>query len=338
MSRSLSHSEIASLLDCQAQHDFRYVGRLASDALAPKTTAPLLSRGRAWGAGVAAYHATPGVIDGLEAGQAALAESLEEDAHEQRENGLYDPDQHVQTHAELGSTLTHYIATSTQLPITRLEHELDVAIPSRTGRRRSNAYRLLCRLDGVHQDTEGRWWIVEFKLRNQLWSLEQITLSRQIRWYAWAWRETTGIEPAGVIVDERLNVVPAPVKFNQDGRPSKVQSCQPDDYQAACEETDTPLDPNVYERLIAKVWQHRHRVLFRTGELDEVGWQLVSAARLVHDLESGRLFPIRNPSRMRCPGCAYREICPDPGDTALVDALFERVVAKRDRKEAALAA
>jgi hypothetical protein len=343
--RSISHSEISALLDCQARHDFAYVGQLAGTALKSKTTAPLLRDGRAWGAAVAAWHANSGLTTQITEAASALTEALQEDAAEQRAAGLYDQDAYAETWQRLNALLHHYIETSDPLPIDRLEHEIEVAIPSRTGRRRSNAYRLLCRFDGVHVDDDGRTWIVEFKLRGQLTPLEQIALSRQTRWYAWAWREHAGVQPAGVIVDERLNEVPKPARVVQGRKkgtfaPShaKDQLCTVAAYTALCAEYDEPAQPETINALAARRWQQRHQVLFRDGELDEAGRQLVSAAWLANQMDTGHLWPIRNPSRARCPGCAFREICPDPGDTELVDALFHRVPAKHEREEAAVAA
>lgn len=327
MIRRISHSEIGALLDCQARHDFAYVGQLAGTALTPKATPILLREGRAWGRAVAAWHETGNV----EHARFHIDESLDEDAEQQREVGLYDEDEHRGLAAKLRTILAHYTATVERIPLTRLEHELEVAIPSRTGKRGSNAYRLVAFLDGVHTDAQGRDWIVEFKLRKQLTSFELIALDRQTRWYAWAWRQATGRPVAGIIVDERLNAEPAAVRFNQDGRPSKVQTCTVDDYVTAAEDPD----PDVVAKLAAKQWHQRHPLILRPSELDEVGWQLISAARLIHELDSGRMFPIRNPSRARCPGCRFRDICPDPADTALADALFDRVPAKRDREEVA---
>jgi hypothetical protein len=324
--RTISHSEIASVLDCQAKHDFSYVGALAGSALKPKTTAPLLRDGRAWGAAVAAYHA-----DGYEAALGALVDSLEEDAEEQRTAGLYLPSEHEELRERLTEMLEHYSTLTEPLALTRLEHELLVPIPSRTGLRRSSAYRLLCKLDGIHVDEDGRTWIVEFKLRGQLSPFEQISLSRQTRWYAWAWQEVTGTAPAGVITEERLKAIPKPVKINQDGSPSRVQTCTPEAYLAAFEGRPKRPDEDVLAALRAKVWQHRHPVLFRPEEIEEAGRQMVSAAAQVQQFDSGALYPIRNPSVMRCPGCAFQSICGQPSDTELVDALFNRVPPKAER-------
>ena len=325
MQRALSHSEVSTALDCWAKHAFAYTGALTGGtALSPKRTAPLLRDGRAWGAGVAAFHAG-------QSGFPAIVRSLQEDADEQREHGLYDEESFASTLGKLDRTFRHYIELTEPLGLCAIEHELMVPIPSRLGRRHSTKYRLHCFLDGVHRDDEGREWIVEFKFRGRLSDDRQIALSRQIRWYAWAWREHTGHEPAGVIVDERLNFPPAAVRLNKDGSPSKVQSCTPAAYEHACKSAGTEPDDGVLVGLRSKEWQKRTTIMFRPAELDEAGFQLVSAGSLIHQLDSERLYPIRNPSPARCPSCQFRDICDVPEDRPLVDSLFKRVTPKHER-------
>jgi PD-(D/E)XK nuclease superfamily len=230
--------------------------------------------------------------------------------------------------------LAHYIETTEPLSLDRLEHEIVVSIPSRTGQRRSNRYRLQAFFDGIHTDDQGRVWIVDFKLRGQLTSYELVVLNRQYRIYAWAAREALDIEPAGFMVDERLNEAPKPVRVLKSGAPShaKDQLTTPDRYIAACQKAGVDVEPTTLEALRARRWQARHRVIFRPGELDETADQLVSAAKLVHQLDTGELAAARNPSRARCPGCPYREICADPvGLADLIDMTFERKPPKRLR-------
>lgn len=325
--RLLSYSEISKVLDCEASWDFAYGGHLAGDALAPKNVPVLLREGRAWGRGVAALHAGD-----LAAGHEALDVSLEEDADQQREVGMYLAEEHEEIASRLHPMLDHYAASTGPLPITSPEYEIEVPIPARTGSGRSNRYRLLVYLDGLHVDGDGREWIVEYKLRKQLSPVDLIARSRQIRWQAWAAREALGIDPVGVIVDERLNAVPEPVRFNADGRPSKVQACTAEAYLAGCRESRHLPHEDVLEKLRQKRWQHREPVLLRQTELDRAGRELVSAAQLVRELDSGARYPIRNPTRPNCNGCWFRDVCDHPEDVDLIDALYERRPAKRDRE------
>lgn len=340
MIRTVSHSEAQTLLDCAARWDFSYGGFLAGSALRPKVTAYRLREGAAWGRAVAALMAADDRLsEPRGAAELELADALAEDAEEQQEHGVYDPEAHAEMRAHLRGLLDHCMSEWTPLRIDRLEHELDVAIPSRTGRQRSNRYRFNGRVDGVHVDEHGEW-IVENKLRGELSSFEQVSLSRQIRWYAWAWRETTGRAPVGVIVEERLNEAPRPAKVNKDGRPStdKRQMTTPALYRDACRAAGVEPDAETLEAFAARRWQARHRVFLTAAEISEAGRQITSVARHIHLLEAGQLYPVRNPSRQRCGGCAYREICNTPRDTELVDALYERVPAKRDRVKETFAA
>jgi len=78
-------------------------------------------------------------------------------------------------------------------------------------------------------------------------------------------------------------------------------------------------------------WGQRVSVMFGPEELDAAGEELVSAAKLIRDLDRGELTPIRNAHKLRCNGCRFRSICADPTDEATVDEEFERTVPKRLR-------
>lgn len=315
-----------------AAWDFSYGGHLAGSTLRPKRVAPLLSGGRAWGAAVAAYHSN---LDADQPGQLALDAldaSLEADAERQREFGVHDQDAHDELRMQLMAMLVHYVETAEPLAIEALEHEILVSIPSRTGQRVSSKYRLLAYLDGT-REIDGRTWLVEFKLRRRLMPVEQIALSRQLRWYAWAFWASTGIEPAGVEVVERLNEAPKPPRILKSGKLShaKDQLCTLDAYLAACDEHDETPSEDAVAEIGQRRWQQRVPIVFRPGELVEAGLELVSAAKLIHMLDTGQLMPLRNPKRATCGGCFFTEICPSP-DNELVDALYERGAPKRDQQ------
>lgn len=330
----LSYSEVETAMTCWARWDFAYGGRLAGSTLRSKLVAPILSEGRAWGAAVAAWHASDDLTAPYVAHR-ALSESLSEDELEMREHGLpVDPEARVEMEERLGAMLDHYMATAEPLPnLTRLEGEIVVAIPSRGGSRASTKYRFQCFLDGF-TDADGEQWIVEFKLRRQLMGAEMIQKLRQPRWYAWALTTQTGVTPTGVIVDERLNDVPKPARILKSGKPShaKDQLCTAEAYVEACLEAGEEPKLDVVESLRARMWQHRVPLLFRDGEIEEAGRELVSAAKLIRDLDAGELMPVRNAGKAHCAGCRYREVCAEPQDELFVDSLFERTVPKRLRE------
>jgi PD-(D/E)XK nuclease superfamily protein len=359
MSRSISHSEIEMALTCEARHAFGYTGRLTDgEVLHKRELAPRLSNGRAWGAAVAAWHAVPdddslmGVYQPIMAqmtAHAALRASYMADIEEQRESGVIVPLLGaVERENWLGSILDHYMATADRFTnLTRLEGEFDVPIPSRTGKRSSSRYRFQGFIDGFTIDRHGYEWIVEFKLRDDLTSPAQVQLSRQIRRYAWARQQQTGQRVVGVIVDERKAKPPAPPRIVQakhkgegiDGMvPSHAvdQWCLVEDYISACCEYGVEPHEVTKDALARRVWQFRHPIPFRESELKEAGEELVSAAKLIRDLDSGERYPIRNTVPYICRGCKFLEACPNPDDRIYLDTLFERRPPKRDRvREAA---
>jgi len=329
--RSLSHSELSKLTDCHAAWDFAYGGHLAGGCLQPRVTLPRLREGRAWGRGVATWHRTGDIHQAA----AAVAASLDGDAVDLRAAGAYDASEHEAMAGRILAMLDHYSRNVQRLPLDAVEHPLDIPIPSRTGVRDSSRYRFTGYLDGVHRDQHGRAWIVEFKLRRTLSTLEALVLDRQGRRYAWGWWRQTGEQVAGVIYDERLNEEPKAPKVLASGRTShdKRQVTTDALYLESCRATGTTPDTDTAAHLAARRWQQRHVVVFRPGELAEAGAELVSLARIVADLEAGRITPVRAPSPRRCPTCFFRAACPNPSDVELVDAEYARVPAKRDRKE-----
>jgi hypothetical protein len=328
--RSISHSEAAVLLDCQAKHDFAYVGQLAGTAIKPIATHLRLREGKAWGRAMAAYHSG---IHELTPYQQILA-SLAEDAQEM----LIEPEEMEETRTRLFALLDDYASECSSLMIDQLELELDVQIPSRNGKRASTLYRFSGFIDGVKREPGGDW-LAEFKLRGQLSSVEQVAFMRQTRWYAWGYEQQTGRSVAGVIVDERLNQVPKPARILQNGSPShaKDQATTPGLYAAACREHGIEPNAETLAALASRRWQERHTIFLTRTEIEEAGKQLTSVARLAGQFDSGLLYPVRNPSQFRCPACAYRDICNTPTDADLVDALYERIPSKKDRQEAAAA-
>lgn len=327
-------------LTCQAQWDFAYGGHLAGSSLKQKAVAPRLSEGRAWGAAVAAYHSIFGGSNSEEAGRAAvtaLDESLEKDADRMRDLGVFRQEAHDESRKHLLKMLLHYIWEVEDFTLDRsgLERELLVPIPSRSGKGKSNRYYFQGFIDGLKEGTD---WLVEFKLRDTLTSVQLIQLDRQIRRYAWAWWQITGIKPLGVEVHERLNEAPKLPRINKATKKhpegvvshAKDQLCTADAYLDACAEYEQEPDDDTVAALKGRRWQQVVPIMFRDGELEEAGRELVSAAKLIHQLDTGQLWPVRNAKPQNCRGCRFKEICPAP-DNELVDVLFERTVPKRER-------
>jgi hypothetical protein len=346
--RLLSYSEISSALSCQARHAFAYTGHLTGGStLRRRSISRTLSDGRAWGVAAARWH--QGARTLLGAVEAADALRLELDAAEAEmfERGVtLEVAERVAAEARLLEVFTHYASTVEPFAgLSRLEHEIVVPIPSRGGVRSSSRYRFLAKIDGWTLDADGRPWLVEFKLRNRLSAVQVIQSSPQLRWYAWALERSHGITPVGVLLDERLNVAPHTprvVKAKRRGEGidgltvshSADQAITVEAYVEACRRYDVQTNPDTLAALHSRVWQQRVPIIFRAGELDQAGQELVSAAKLIRDLDSGELTPIRNAAPHLCNGCAYREVCPTPDDELYVEALYERTEPKRSRQPA----
>lgn len=333
-------------MTCPASWDYAYGGHLTGgDTLKKRQLSPILSNGRAWGAAAAAFHATGSSYEAIK----ALHDSIKADYIAQLERGFKPTaDQLVDQQEKMLGVLEDYVSTIDALPnLTRLEGEINVPMLSRAGAiRKSSVYRFQCYIDGWTINWEGHQWIVEFKFRGELQDPELIQLSRQPRWYAWALREVMRKQGkdehlVGVLYEERLAEAPKLPKMVRGTKeykgmqvPStdKRQKTTPALYEAACKEIGVPPDQELMLHLGQRLWQLRTPIVFRPGELDEAGDELVSAAKLIRDLDSNELLPIRNAKSINCRGCEFKQICANPRDTLYVDTMFVRGLPKRDSK------
>ena len=335
MSRSVSYSEINSVQTCFRRHDLQYVGHAAGSALKPRSVGRRLTEGRAFGAAVAEFHAHGAEMFAAWDAHQALTAALTEDFDQMVQAGAFvAADAVTEAQARVGAVLDHYMELAVPIQLTRLEDPFDVPIRSRSGGRSSSRYRFTGRIDGFAPDEYGHRWIVEFKLRGQLTPAWLIAMQPQTRYYGVALAHEWGEAPVGVIVEERLNEAPHPARVLKNGKPStdRQQLTTGALYRQACAEAGADADEDLARFFDARQWQQRVPILFRPGELEEAAGELTGAARLIHQLDTGEIPPLRNVSRIHCGGCQFREICAAPRDTAYVDALFERVPAKRDRE------
>lgn len=334
MRRVIRHSELDTALECQGKHAFAYTGHLTGgDALEPRQTHVRLREGRAWGRAVAAFHmadpALPLTVR-YSKGVHELDVALREDEAEMAILGLVDYGATLDAFERLTDILWHYVSTSEPLCVHSPEYEVTVPVQARDSYRQSSRYSFQGHFDGL-TFRDNRMWIVEYKLRGRLTPFEQVVLTRQFRRYAWALEQQTDRPVGGIIVDERLNEAPKPARLLKNGKPShaKDQLTTPEMYLAACEEHGEEPHEDTLVALKQRRWQARHPIVFSRREIEEAGRELVSGAKLIGQLDRGDLYPMRNPSPFRCPGCAYREICPRPDDTELVDLNFVRKPPKR---------
>jgi hypothetical protein len=351
-SLTISYSEASSALSCEAAHAFGYTGRLLPDGstLKAKTIKRVLSAGRAWGAGVANWHAaTPNVFrqaDAITVMKVSVADDVRRmlDFAQSIEQAQEITNEGLSLMLDLETAFEHYVSLCQPLGnLTRMEDDLISPIPARTGKRSSSRYRYQARIDGFTVDRHGFEWLWECKFRSKLSRHEDLQRSRQLRWYAWARSRETGTPVVGVILDERLSTPPKPprivkAKRKDEGIDGKTvshatdQLCTAEAYQAACEHFGASMSVETYEALNARTWQQRVPIPFTKRELDEAGRELTSVAKTLSDLyfDPDR-YPVRNASTMNCNGCFYRQICAHPEDTLLVDQLYQRRVPKHLR-------
>lgn len=361
--RLISHTEIEAALTCEARWDFRYGGQLAGTALRSKDTPVVLSLGKAWGAAWAAYHATwtrwrqptqlglaieDAPITPEAAAEMAYATMLFKDAQRQMKLGVFDGQRYSEAYDLLGRLLEHYTQTHWWMErdcpmdnLEALEARYEVPIPSRGGQKGSSKFRLEAYVDG-RSLRDGQVWLAECKLRKDLTPVKIIVRSRQLRWYAWAHWQLTGEQPRGVIVEERVRAVPQHPRMNK-GRATKAnpepaptpshavdQATTPEWYERVCKDNKVEPLAHVMEAFRARRWQQRVPVVFREGELEEAGRELVSAGLRIAELDSSKRWPIRHAVRTTCNYCDFTDICDDPS-SSYVDMLFERIQPKRDR-------
>lgn len=295
---------------------------------------------------VAAYHQGAGTLLATADALDAMRSSLDADAQKMAEAGVIIPgvfDTRMDMEAHLSRVFGHYqTLVPDPTPLMALEREIVVPIPSRScNGRGSSLYRFQGFLDAM-EDADGESeWLWEYKLRGKLTKRFLIELGRQHRWYAWARQRQTGRKVIGVKVVERLNDSPHPPKIvNGKRKGEKVVSADvaqlttPALYLAACEEWGTEPNPvtlEMFRRSERTRWQQVVAIPFRPSELAEAGQELVSAAKLIRDLDRGDLYPIRNAKGGNCNGCDFRAICLNPRDDLYVEQLFKRSVPKRLR-------
>lgn len=344
MIRSLSQTEIVSVMTCQAQHAFGYTGHLTNGrCLRSKQIAPSLSYGRAWGRAVATWHSHSGSeLEARLAAHEALQDTVAKDIAEQLDAGaMVAPEVEIDAVERLGAILEHYIAIGERMVGLRsLEERIFLPVPSRKGDGASRLYRFECFLDGALDDEHGREWLVECKLHGRLTPLRIVERLPQLRWYCWARQQETGRPVQGIIFDERWNEPPKPPRLVKDkGRKAmtvshaKDQLCTADDYRAVCAEygVEPKLETEIY--LENRVWQQRPPILFRPDEIAEAGRELVDVAKLIRDLDGGRQ-PIRNAQQRLCNSCRFDPICSSPDDELALESQYDFIVPKRLRGEA----
>lgn len=299
--RVISFREIRALLDCEAKWDFMYSDHLAGSAISPKETTDLLSAGSLWDTAVKTYNRSG---------------SVETTAH------VLSLHHAEPEYEKVVALLRRYVSVNKPMETTAVE-PFDVPV--------NGILDITVRPDDGYSDYVNKEpdWFVEYKLRKSLTSIEYLQRDLQTMLYVWAARRE-GREIKGVIFDETLNEMPAEVRYNKDGRPSRTQTCSADDYLKGCISGGYLPDPDVVSKLEARKIHQRVPIFFESFDLSGVGSMVEAAYARITYLERGILRPSRVRNPLLCRMCPFNGICEHP-EPDLVDFLFERKPAKRDR-------
>lgn len=304
--RNISFREMRALLDCTAKWDFMYGEQLAGSSLTPKTTAALLNSGSLWDVTVKTYNK-----QGLEAALKELhAVAPANTAEDQQE------------FEKMTALIRRYAHTNPMMGTVSIE-PYDVPV--------SPILNLTIRPDDVYVPLGDGIWYVEYKLRKSLTSIEYLQRDFQTKLYVWGARKI-GHPVLGVIMDETLNEMPAEVRYNNDGRPSKTQTCSADDYRKGCISGGYVPDPMVLKKLETRKVHQRVPIYYESFDLDDIEDTINAAYSHITYLERGIIRPTRIRYPMMCRLCTFNSICEHPEPDA-VDFLYDRKPAKKDRNE-----
>jgi PD-(D/E)XK nuclease superfamily protein len=300
--RYVSNEELRTLFNCEAQWDFRYGDRLAGDSLKPLTDVDRLVSGSIWDRLAKSYNRNGIYPKSREAMQDLCGFSIELAEYEKQL-----------------ALIRRYSSMNRPIRTTEVA-EYRVAV--------SPILDLWVSPDDLYASSDGLWYI-DYKLRASLTSVEYLQRNMQGMLYVWGARKA-GIDIKGIIFDETLNEMPAEVRYNKDGRPSKVQTCSASDYLKGCVSGGYLPDPEIIKKLEDRKVHQRVVVDHFDFDLDTIEATIQSAYTRITFLENGLLYPTRTRNSMICRYCRYNNICEFP-EPDYIDFLYERKPAKRYR-------
>ena len=313
---SVRVSEFGQWFDCQQRWDFEYGGYYnGGRILVPRTLHTRLVDGTAYGEGAATWHAT----GDMDLAKQAVVDSYSKYCTELDKNNIpYTVEDLAEQIQDVYYTLERQASIAPKLSLTDPELELTCEFPEYRG----ITLTLIGHVDGF-ENVDGVRRIIEFKKRDrELWNPMIVHKSRQVLWYPVLYNSTTAHFCDEVIFDETITGPSNPVKYNQNGSVSKVQSCHWKDYENACKAAKQVPDPDVLEKLKNKRWHQRTYVPITPTKFHETQLEMLSAVEQFIDFLVAVRAPVRNPQKSRCPGCTFNEVCDVPTDHELIEALF----------------
>lgn len=171
------------------------------------------------------------------------------------------------------------------------------------------------RLDGIVQDPQGRYWILEHKTASQLGRTEWLELDAQCGSYAWAIQKQLGVKVAGIIYSQALKAAPKPPTMlvtKRQGRAFSVNKQQRTTYDLFKTELEKHGEPVQnyseflnYLRDQGNPFFRRIEVYRNAASLNYMGETIFMEAREM--LNDPVIYP--SPGMFNCNFCRFREPC-----------------------------
>jgi hypothetical protein len=293
--------------------------------LRPNIIAKPLEFGTAYHAAMAVYYEpltwhllknpdTAGIVH-----VAATAEFLRECSRQQKSHPNMDIEieQDYEERRKLGvGMLNHYFQwapTVDRFTPVRVEVEFEVPIALRLG---DDDIVYQGRLDGIVQDEQGWYWILEHKTAGQFANMEHLPLDEQLTSYGWAMQHQLGIQIKGAIYSEALKDIPEPPKMlvnQREGRWYSVNKTQRTTYELCLQTLLAAGEPiHRYQEFLDYLRAEPNRFFrrfeqYRTArEYEEIGQRIAWEAQ---DMINPDLALYPNPGRFNCSYCAFKEPC-----------------------------
>lgn len=171
------------------------------------------------------------------------------------------------------------------------------------------------RLDGIVEDPQGRYWILEHKTAGQFGNTEWLELDAQCGSYAWAIQKQLGVKIAGIIYSQALKkapAVPKPLVSRREGRLFSVNKQQRTTYDLyTAELTKHGEDLSKYSEYLnylrdkGNPFFRRIEIHRNAASLDYMGNTIFMEAREM--LNDPAIYP--SPGMFNCNFCRFREPC-----------------------------
>ena len=171
------------------------------------------------------------------------------------------------------------------------------------------------RLDGIVQDQQGRYWILEHKTAGQFRDTEWLELDPQCGSYAWAIQEQLHVPIAGVIYSQAKKAVPEPPAMlvaTRQGRNFSVNKQQNTTYDLYMqtlekhgESVERYTDMLNFLRVQDNTFFRRIEVYRNSASLKYMGETIYKEA--VEMLNNPSIYP--SPGMFNCNYCRFREPC-----------------------------